>query len=185
MNPLSIQQDNQRLFLQRNFLAVMGCVLLLVNVILAACLYGRSEKTIIVPAQLNQEVSLSGSEFSDSYMEEMTNFFIGLLLDLTPDNVGYKSSIVLKHVEPSAYNDLQKYFKEEEAKHKKYNLATHFSVTGILEVSPLEREVEGVLTSRFGDTGKKDQQLSCRIGYKNRNGRLLLEKFELLEEKRK
>jgi len=184
MDPLSIQRDSQRLFLQRNLLIVIGGALLITNVILAACLYGHTDRTIIVPAQLNQEVSLSGAEFSESYMEEMTTFFLGLLLDLTPDNVEYKSSLVLKHVAPGSYNDLKKYFKEEAEKHKKYSLATHFSVTAISVSSAMEREVTGMLTSRFGDTGKKDQQVSYRIGYRNKNGRLLLEKFELLEEKK-
>jgi len=183
MDPLSIQRDSQRLFLQRNILIVIGGVLLVTNFILAACLYGHTEKTIIVPTQLNQEVSFAGMEFSESYIEEMTNFFLGLLLDLTPDNVEYKSSLVLKHVEPGSYKNLKKYFKEEAEKHSKYRLSTHFSVTSVSAISSMEREVTGILTSRFGDTGKKDQKVSYRIGYGNKNGRLLLEKFELVKDK--
>jgi type IV conjugative transfer system protein TraE len=180
MNPLSLQQDSKRLYLQRNFLIAIVSVMLLSNLILIFCLAGKSERTIIIPAQLNQEVSFTGDGFSESYLEEMTHFFIGLLLDLTTENVGYKASILLKHVDPGSYQVMKKYFVEEEAKLKKYNFTSSFSITGMKIVSPLEREIEGILASRFGESGKKDSKVNYLIKYKNDRGRLLLEKFQLL-----
>ena len=182
MNPLNLQKDNQRLYLQRKYLLCIAGAMIAANLALSICLFGKSDKTIIVPAQLGEPISVSSSELSESYIEQMTEFFSGLLLDLTPSNVGYKSAVALKHVDSSGYTELQNYFKEEEEKHKKYNLATHFSPTCIKVLSNLEREVSGILTSRFGDAGKQETHVSYRIKYRNKGGRLWLEKFELLKK---
>lgn len=180
MNPVHVQKDNRILYLQRNILMGIAGIGLLANLLLAICLLGRQEKVILIPGQLNQEASLYGTVFSTSYMEEVTNFFVGLLLDLTPSNVEYKSSIVLKHVDVSSYDTLKKYFDDEEEKHKKYNLSTSFAITN-LTVKGLQVEIYGILTSRFGDSGKQEQNMTYLIHYKNRAGRLFLEKFETIQ----
>lgn len=179
MNPLHVQKDNRILYLQRNILMVIAGIGLLANLLLSICLLSKKEKIILIPGQLNQEAVL-GDVFSISYMEEVTNFFVGLLLDLTPSNVEYKSSIVLKHVDSSSYNTLKKYFDDEEEKHKKYNLCTSFAVTN-LTVKGLRVEISGILTSRFGDSGKQEQSMTYLIQYKNSHGRLLLTKFETIQ----
>ena len=178
MNPLTLQQDNKKLFLQRNMLFIVCILMLLSNIFLSICVLGKSHRTIIVPTQLQQEFTTDGSRFSSSYIEEMTAFFLGLLLDLTPENVLHKSAIVLRHVEAESYDQLKQYFQKEDDTHKKYGLSSNFSINRIHEIGPLEYEVSGVLSSRFGETGKKDTQASYVIKYKNRFGRLLLEKFE-------
>ena len=163
---------------QRNILLLLGSIVLFANIVLTLSLFGQKQRTIIIPANLKQEIEFVGSEVSVSYLEEMTTFFTSLLLDLTPTNIDHKSKIILRYVEPSAYHNLQHYLDEEIKKHKEYNLTTSFSLTE-LRVIPelLYVDIYGVLTSKFGIEGYKDQDVVYRISYKNVQGKLLVTGF--------
>lgn len=163
---------------QRNILLLLGFIALFANIVLTLSLFGQKQRTIIIPANLKQEIEFVGSEVSVSYLEEMTTFFTSLLLDLTPTNIDHKSKIVLRYVEPSAYHNLQHYLDQEIKKHKEYNLTTSFSLTE-LRVIPelLHVDIYGVLTSKFGVEGHKDQDVVYRISYKNVQGKLLVTGF--------
>ena len=185
MNIVKISKDNQRLYIQRNILLLVVVVLLISNVFLSIWIFGKKEKLVIIPA-IKEEVEIrSGKErFSESYIEQMTIFFIELLLDLTPENIKYKSQILLKHVVPENYHSIAKHYKEEEERHKRYRLATKFDMVGMKILEGGERvEIEGVLSSRFGEESMKQKQVKYEVKYKKGVGRLLLEGFRKKEDK--
>ncbi|MDZ5762757.1 Type IV conjugative transfer system protein TraE N-terminal domain protein [Candidatus Cyrtobacter comes] len=119
MNPASIRKVLTSLNIKKNVLFLISVALLVSNVILSIFVISSKEKIIIVPPSLKEEFSVSGSDFSDSYIEQMTLFFSDLLLDLTPDNIKYKSEILLKYVDSSSYHALSEYYEKEAEKHKK------------------------------------------------------------------
>lgn len=178
MEHAGLHQKLKMAISQRNILVLLGSVLLFANVVLAICLFSQKQRTIVVPANLRQEMEFKGNDISVSYLEEMSTFFSSLLLDLTPKNITHKSKLVLKHVEPSAYHTLQTYFEREQKKHQEYNLATYFHLTEIV-TNPelLYVDIYGVLTSQFGTEGAKEQNVSYRIKYKNVAGKLLILDF--------
>ena len=145
----------------------------------------KRERTIIIPA-LQEEISITGrgENFSESYIEQMTIFFVELLLDLTPENIKYKSQVLLRHVIPESYHSLSDHYKEEEAKHKKYRLATKFDIIGmrILE-GGIRVEIEGLLSSRFGEDSLRQKQVRYEARYKKAGGRLLLISFSKKEDR--
>lgn len=176
MNIVRISKDNQRLYLQRNILLLIAVVLLISNLFLSIWVIGRKERMIIIPA-IKEEVSVIGdSEFSESYVEQMTIFFVELLLDLTAENIKYKSQLLLKHVASENYHSFLKHYKEEEERYRKYRVATKFDIKGIKILEGGKRvEIEGLLSSRFGEDSMKQKEVVAR--YKKAGGRLLLEGF--------
>lgn len=178
MDPNLTHQGLKSAIRQRNISLALSGVLMLTNLTLSVCLLNKVEKTIIVPASLQRSVEFKGTEMSLAYLEEMTIFFMNLLLELTPQNIEYKSRHLLKYVEPSAYHNLENYFKEEIEKHKKYNLATVFTLLEIkLTPNTLSAEIRGVLSGKFVEDGVHQQAVNYRISYKNANGRLLITEF--------
>ena len=184
MNPLRVNKENQRLYIQRSMLLLIAGVLLVSNLLLSIFTISKKEKIIIVPA-LTEEASITGEDgFSESYIEKMTIFFIELLLDLTPDNIKYKSQILLKHAESGSYHTLVRHYKEEEDRYRKYRLATKFDITGMRILDSGNKvEIEGVLSSRFGEDSMKQKQVKYEVKYKKGVGRLLLEGFRKKEDK--
>ena len=63
---------------------------------------------------------------------------------------------------------------------RRYNLTTNFSLSDIKEIGDLKYEIIGFLSSRFGDTGKKEEKVKYLIKYKNQSSRLWIDKFERL-----
>lgn len=180
MNPNLLYQKQQQLRLQRNILLVLGLVLLFSNILLSIFVLNKADKTIIIPATLAREVAMVEGRFSDSYIEEMTIFFSNLLLDLTPETIDYKSSILLRFVEPSSYHVLQEYFVQEGVKYRKYNLSTNFHVKAIRVLSGGNMaEIDGILTSRFGEESMKENKVTYKIEYKGFGGRLQIVSFKV------
>ena len=112
----------------------------------------------------------------------MTIFFLDLLLNLTPDNIQYKSGILLKYVEPSGYHAVAKYYKEEEEKYKKYRITTKFDLSGIRVMDRgMHVEVEGVFSSDLGEGSKAQKNVTYEIVYKKTTGKLLIVEFKQRE----
>lgn len=177
MNIARISKDNQRLYLQRNILLVIAVVLLLSNLFLSIWVFGRKERTIIIPA-LSEKVSVRGGEFSESYIEQMTIFFVELLLDLTAENIKYKTQILLKHVASENYHSFLKHYKEEEERYRKYRVATKFDIKGMRILEGGKRvEIDGLLSSRFGEESMRQKEVVYEARYKKGGGRILLEGF--------
>lgn len=178
MNPNLVHTHLKVAISQRNIALAVSCVLMSTSLVLSVCLLNKNERTIIIPATLNRELEFVDNKMSVSYLEEMTAFFANLLLDLTPQNITYKSKQLLKYVEPSSYHTIEKYFLEEVEKHNKYNLATSFTLLEI-KVAPetLTAEIRGVLQAKFSETESEQQNVTYKIHYKNSGSRLLITKF--------
>ena len=104
MNPLKSNEQNQVLYKQRNILLTICSLLLISNILFGIIGISKDDKTIIVPALKDTVLVTGKNNFSDSYIEQMTLFYIEMLLDLTPDNIDYKSQILLKHVNSKSYH---------------------------------------------------------------------------------
>ncbi len=178
MNPLKSNEQNQVLYKQRNILLTICSLLLIGNILFGIIAISKNDKTIIVPA-LKDTVSVTGKDsFSDSYIEQMTLFYIEMLLDLTPDNIDYKAQILLKHVNSKSYHSFIEHYKEEKQKYKKYKLATKFDITGLkIFKGGEEVEVEGILSSSFGKGSESQKLATYVIGYGKSHGKLLIQTF--------
>ena len=178
MNPLEVNKSNQVLYKQRNILLIISTAMIASNILFGIVALSKSERIVIMP-HLKEEVSITGgSEFSESYIEQMTLFYVDMLLNVTPDNIEYKSKLLLSHVDAGGYHVFVDHFKEEKAKYKKYKLATRFDVTGLkILKNGLEVEVDGVLNSSFGKDKENKKPVKYVIGYNKSHGRLLLKAF--------
>ncbi len=166
MNPNYISEQNQTLYKQRNILLIICSLLIVSNVLFGIIGISKNNRTIIIPA-LKDTVSVVGKDgFSDSYIEQMTLFYVEMLLDLTPANIDYKSQILLKHVDSNSYHSFIEHYKEEKEKYKKYKLATKFDITNIkILKNSNEVEITGILSSSFGKGSVIDIAYNKKIVY--------------------
>ena len=91
MTPLEVNKHNQLLYKQRNILLFVCGLMVIGNILFGIVALSKQERIVIVP-HLKEEVSVEGGDgFSGSYLEQMTLFYVDMLLDLTADNIDYKS----------------------------------------------------------------------------------------------
>lgn len=90
----------------------VALVLLLSNLLLASFVItsDTSEKTIVVPAELDRPFSVRGERLSPSYIEQMARHFAHLLLTYHKQNAEYQFDTVLRYTDPAVYNEMKTRF---------------------------------------------------------------------------
>lgn len=181
---ISILGNKQKnLLLQRNILAGLCLLTLLGNIILAACIYTHERQIYVIPAHFNKEMLLSNKRLSVSYLEEMSVFYLDLLLGLNEGNISYNSSLVLRHIHPSFYNHISKFLEEETKRYHEYRLSTHFKLTKLdIDDQNLVAEASGVLISYYGNSGKSTDKVNYRIEYDYSAGVLTIKNFVIIKD---
>jgi conjugal transfer pilus assembly protein TraE len=171
------------LFKQRNWAIAMSIGLLISNMMLVMNTYIKKERVIVVPAHFKQTFWAEGESISKEYLEEMTIFIAGLLLNVTPESLGYQKDVVLRYVSPEFYNIFQQRLIEEEEKLRKEGLCTTFRPKEV-KVNEKSGEViiSGILSQYIGDkkVGQVEESYKAIYGYSS--GILLLKGFEIHEE---
>jgi conjugal transfer pilus assembly protein TraE len=166
-------------FKERKQIVIIATIVALSNLVLVAFLFANKERVVLVPAQINTQMWTERKAVSKEYLEEMTLFFAHLLFDVSPHSMGYQRDVILRNVDPAAYNSLKHKLIKEEEKYKKENLTTTFRPTKIIvNTSKLETIVIGYLTSFVG--GKQMQQITDTylIKFRYDAGRLFIKSFE-------
>ncbi len=173
----------QNLLLQRNILAGVCSLTLLSNVILAGCIFTHERQTYIIPAHFNKEMLLSNKRLSVSYLEEMSVFYLDLLLGLNEGNISYNSSLILRHIHPSFYHQISKFLAEEKKRYQEYRLSTHFKLTKLdIDDKNLIAEASVILVSNFGNSGKSSDSVKYRIEYDYSAGVLTIKNFTIMQD---
>lgn len=176
---ISILANKQKnLLLQRNILAGIGGFLLLSNVLLGIHILSSEREVYIVPAHLSRDVVMSNKRFSSSYLEEMSIFYLNLLLGLNEANIDYNKDIILRHIHPSFYNHISNFLDQEKKRYQDYRLSTYFKLTKLsVDDENLVVLAEGILTSYFGNNSKSADKVNYRIEYDYSGGVLTIKNF--------
>jgi len=166
---------------QRKFLVGLSGVLLLIVLLQTTLLFFKHEKIIISPPELRQSYWVEGNRFSPSYVEETALFLTHLLLDVSEASIIPQGEIILRYVWPESYGDFKKKLLADEKRLKKQQLSLHFKAKTIEFHAPLILDMQGTLLSYVGSKKISEVQETYRIGFTQRQGRLFLESFEVIQ----
>lgn len=182
---MNIKLFNHRLgnlLKQRNALAALTGVALLLNLIQASALLLRDETVVVVPADLRQEVWMKGTKVSKSYLEEMAILYADLILETTPKGAAYRREIILRNASPKGYGALKQKLLEEEKRLKKQNLSTSFQANRItVNATKLMVEVHGDLIRYVGQKPVSRSRDVYQFTFELHRGRLLITSFKLIK----
>lgn len=186
---MDFQLNQQRLGgfrTQRNGIAAICGVLLLINGIQSLCILGRHERIIITPPQLTQGFWVEGNQFSPQYLEEMALHYSHFMLDVTEKNILYQGEILLRYVVPEAYGVFHAKLLDDEKRLKRNNLSTRFYVIES-KVSPdnLSVDITGDLMSYVGDKRISNVRETYQMQFQNQSGKLLIKGFSLVKTESK
>jgi len=103
-----VDEYNQAIQWRNRFLfAALG--LFVLNIVQSVSVYSliSRKSTIVVPANFYREFSISDYDVSDSYLEQMTQYFASLLLNVTPETFEGNSNLLLQHVLSNDYSSFK------------------------------------------------------------------------------
>lgn len=175
------EADVQMLIRQNRFLwlTLGGIVTALVLALLVAWAGMGATRTVVTPPKIEKSFWITDNTASGEYIDQMAQWVSYLTLDVTPDNVQYKSDLLLKLAHPDYHGALQQKLRVNAEKIRRDNAATSFDIrtvraapdalaavlTGQLKVlingTPVKNEIRYYL-ARFDLDGGKAQLIQFK-----------------------
>lgn len=167
---------------QRNFLLALVAALLVINLTQALLTFVRSERIIVMPPDIKQEVWIEKRQVSPSYLEEMALFFASFILESSPESAAYKRDIILRNTISEGYGALKTKLLEDEARLKKEHLTTSFQASSVkVDPEKLVVELTGNLLHFVGEKRVTQMQDTYQFEFVYQHGRLLIKSFRLIK----
>ena len=148
MNPNALMQD---LKLMRATIRWQGAALALLGACLLAALaltfnlVGR-DRIVVTPPSIDKTFWVSKERVSSSYLEQMGSFIAYLTLDVSPQSIDWKRSMLLQYVAPDIYGALQTRQELEADRLRRLNATTQFSIAQLV---PDEEAMSVILKGRL------------------------------------
>lgn len=172
--------DLEQLASQNRRLAGITALLaisLLVSLIAILNMIG-SERTVISPPIIKQSFWVTSNAASPSYLEEMSLWTSSLILDVTPDDIAYKSKLLLQYAHPDLHGKLKERQDLEIARLKRDNISTYFVLQTIRTDAPtLSAILTGRLHTLINGNQIADQERNFLVKWRVDGGRAQLVEF--------
>lgn len=110
------------------WLAVAGLILLLILALMLVWSSMGSSRTVVTPPNIEKSFWITNGTASDTYLIQMAEWVAWLDLDVTPDNVRYKSEKLLQLADPGFHGPLQQKLRINAEKLARDNATTSFDV---------------------------------------------------------
>jgi conjugal transfer pilus assembly protein TraE len=142
----------------------LSALLLVSNVMLAGFVLtaDTSEKTIVVPPQLDQPFSIQGHDVGPEYIEQMARYFSQLLLTYHKQNAQAQFDTVLHYTDPSVYSEMKTRFALDRDRISRNDISSVFYLMGIhikKQVAIISGELNGYVGSHLVSTQQKTYAL--------------------------
>lgn len=180
MNSENLLSSRNQAVTERNRL-LMGCAVLSGLSLLLGfsvfCLVGR-ERVVIVPPIVNRDFWVGTDTVSDSYLEQMSEFFAGLLLNVNPNSFKTRAEHLLQHVAPNAYPTLKTQLVERQLELERRAMSTAFYPASFkVDRHKLLVELKGELKILVGNAPVESQTKIYHIQFSQHHGRLYIQQF--------
>lgn len=181
MKTQNLTESYNKILIERNrllmALSISGglCVLLgLSNFYLVG-----KERVVVVPPVVSRDFWITTDSVSDSYLEQMSEFFAGLLLNVTPNSFSIRVEHLLQHVEPNAYSILKTQFVQQQLEIQRRALSTSFHPSSFkIDRGRLLVELKGELKMWVGNAPVESQFKTYQLQFVQHQGRLYIQQFK-------
>lgn len=166
---------------QRNALFFLVVTLLILNFLQAIAVFFKRERVVVMPPEITQEFWVEKNRVSQSYLEEMTLFFAGLILEISAESASYKRDIILRNTVPEGYGALKTKLIEDERRLKKEHVVTSFQPNTVkIVLGKMTAEITGDLSRFVGEKRISQSRDTYSFTFLYRHGRLLIKSFQLI-----
>ena len=159
-------------------------ILLIVYLVWVLSTRINAQKVVFMPPKvITQEMWVTGSEVSKSYLEEMGQFVAFNLLNITKHNANSNIDNIMPLIEAQYYNQV----KGELIAQTEYIINNSISRTFFVSLIDANTKgkivVDGVIKDIVGDKVVTSKNTLVNIGYKIAQGRFWINSIEVTEKK--
>lgn len=150
------------------FWMIVSAIMLLSNVMLSYFVMtaDTSEKTIVTPPVIEKAFSVHGNELSPSYIEQMSRFFINLLLTYQKQTAESQFDTVLLYINPLVYSDMKNRFSLEQDRISRNDISSVFYIKNMHikgDSAVISGELNGAIGSQW--VSKKQKTYELQFAY--------------------
>ena len=159
-----------------------------VNVLLTLATFSLigKERVVVVPSVVERDFWVATDNVSDSYLEQMSQFFAMLVLNVTPSNFKVRSEQLLRHVATQSYAMVKEKLMHEQKEVERRAITTLFHPVAFkVDRSKLIVEVKGELKTWIGSSEFEARLKHYQIQYVLKNGRLTIQNFSEINDVKK
>lgn len=151
---------------------------LLVSVVSVLSVLG-TERTIVVPPNINKTFWVTGAKASADYLEQMGSFIAWLILDVSPASIDWKRDMLLTYVSPDKFGALKSQQDLEAERLKQLNASTFFLPQQVVVDEPSQGVVvRGRLRTQVNGQDTTTQSKAYLAQFQYAGGRVHLETFK-------
>lgn len=169
-----------------NFWIVIAVVMMLSNLILTIiCWKAFNSRTIeITPFIGGESYTRSGSGVGESYIRMMSENFINLRLDVTPENIKKNHARILPYIDSRARGDFTQSLLKEQHQIIHNKISSYFDIDDVaVDAANFKAVIKGELKRFVGTRALKSVYQTYGIQYSYVNRRLHIVGFKKLKEK--
>ncbi len=178
---LQLAEHYNSVVMQRNRLMMACAALCMISVLLGASnfvLIGK-ERVIVLPAEVHRSFWVASDSVSDSYLEQMSQFLVHLLLNVSPNTVALHSEQFLAQVSSQHFAALKTQLVAQQLEVERLGISTTFDTKNFkINGKKLIAEVEGELKTTLGNSPMPTQKKIYRLQFVREQGRLWIRSFE-------
>ena len=172
-----VLRERNRLFIAFSVAGGLSMLLGLTNFYLVG-----KERVVVVPPIVSRDFWIATDSVSDSYLEQMTEFFAGLLLNVTPNSFSVRAEHLLQHVEPKAYPAIKAQLVEQQMEIQRRAMSTSFHPSSFkIDRGRLLVELKGELMMWVGNAPIESQSKTYQLQFVQHQGRLYIQQFKELQ----
>ncbi len=180
MNQQNLTDHYNRVLTERNRLLIAFAIMSSLTLLLSSSLFylvGR-ERVVIVPPIVNRDFWVGTDTVSDSYLEQMSEFFAGLLLNMNPSSFKTRSEHLLQHTAPHAYARIKTQLSAQQLELERRAMSTAFYPASFkIDRHKLLVELKGELKILVGNAPIESQTKTYHIQFSQHHGRLYIQQF--------
>ena len=90
-----------------------------------------SEKTILIPANFNQSISIDGNDLSDTYVMQIGRYLTGLGYTFNPDNARAQFNELLTYFSPALYAQFDRRFEVDHRRIQKSQIGSVLHISNV------------------------------------------------------
>ncbi|MBP6103518.1 MAG: type IV conjugative transfer system protein TraE [Gammaproteobacteria bacterium] len=181
MNNHILMASYNKLLSQRNRLLIATGMLGVLCGLLGASnfyLIGK-ERIIIAPPIIHREFWISTDAVSDHYLEQMSQFFAGLLLNVSPSTFAVNAEHLLAHVVPERFSSLKTQLVQQQMELERRGMSTSFHINRFkIDRKKLLVELQGELKILVANTPVESSTKIYSLKFVQQQGRLWIQSFE-------
>lgn len=141
------------------------------------------ERIVLLPPTLHQSFWVGHNDVSPQYLVEMSDFFVSMRFNVSPNSIHSQQQTLLHYIDPSAYEAMKIKMLDEAEHITKEHVTTAFYPMDIkVNAKALQAYVIGDLMTTVGNTVLPIQRVKYRMSYQYNNGRLWVKSFEEVKD---